>query len=185
MVADGTLRKGGTHREWLLDYCFHMREIAAGRSGTIPRGERLDLAHERAALAKEQRVKVAMENAEARHELIAQHEVRDVMLTVGAELASALDSAPARIIGAMGVSGEIAAKAKNAAETEIRSIRRSLTDRLRQFAERHFGSSEPDRAISGSNGSAMGGRKPRATGRASRTRTVAKRKGAVHDSFGR
>ena len=50
--------------EWLHRYCTHIREQAAGRATT---GD-LDLATERAGLAKEQRLRLAMQNAVTRRE---------------------------------------------------------------------------------------------------------------------
>lgn len=63
-VADGRLPAGGTLGEALLAYCHRLREQAAGRLGAEPGG--LDLATERAALARAQREGIEIKNAVAR-----------------------------------------------------------------------------------------------------------------------
>lgn len=32
-IDDGTLKRGGTYREWMSEYCAHIRSVAAGRGG--------------------------------------------------------------------------------------------------------------------------------------------------------
>lgn len=32
-IEEGTLTKGGTYRQWMAEYCAHIRGIAAGRGG--------------------------------------------------------------------------------------------------------------------------------------------------------
>ncbi len=58
-----------------LAYLRHMREVAAGRSGVSASGEALDLAGERARLAKEQADAQAMKNDVARGALILRGDV--------------------------------------------------------------------------------------------------------------
>lgn len=74
--------------EWLHRYCSHIREQAAGRA-TL--GD-LDLATERAGLAKEQRIRLEMQNAVTRREYapISSMEIglSDVMARVGSQLDS-------------------------------------------------------------------------------------------------
>jgi phage terminase Nu1 subunit (DNA packaging protein) len=60
--------KGNSVREWVLDYCTHLREIAAGRAGK--QGDGLDLVSERARLAKAQADAQEMKNLTDRRELI-------------------------------------------------------------------------------------------------------------------
>lgn len=55
---------GETFGTWLKKYCSHLRETAAGRTGV---GD-LNLADERAAIAKEQRIRVELQNAVTRRE---------------------------------------------------------------------------------------------------------------------
>jgi phage terminase Nu1 subunit (DNA packaging protein) len=62
-IRAGVLPEGATLGDWLLAYCQHLREQAAGRSAD---GE---LARERARLAREQADRVAMENAQSRREV--------------------------------------------------------------------------------------------------------------------
>ena len=69
MVSRGVLENGAPLRQWLLAYCGRLREQAAGRMGSEAGG--LDLAQERAALAREQRHGIAIKNAVARGEYAA------------------------------------------------------------------------------------------------------------------
>lgn len=75
---------------WLRDYCAHIREQAAGRATA---GD-LDLATERARLAKEQADKVAMQNAERRGEVAPVAAMEMVLANVGAKVGKILDTIP-------------------------------------------------------------------------------------------
>lgn len=78
---------------WLRGYCSHIREQAAGRAAS---GD-LDLASERARLAKEQADKVAMQNAERRGELAPVSAMEMVLATVGAKVGRILDTIPGQV----------------------------------------------------------------------------------------
>lgn len=93
MVARGILRAGGTGAEWILDYCTHMREVAAGRVGN---GD-LDLVTERAGLAKAQRERIEMQNAVTRRELAPVILIEEVLAKAGAKVAGILDAIPGMI----------------------------------------------------------------------------------------
>jgi phage terminase Nu1 subunit (DNA packaging protein) len=60
LVSKGVLENGAPEAEWLLAYCHRLREQAAGRMGSEVGG--LDLAQERAALAREQRIGIEIKN---------------------------------------------------------------------------------------------------------------------------
>lgn len=62
LVSAGVLASGATGHEWLVAYCGRLREQAAGRAAQGG----LDLATERAALARAQREAVELKNAVAR-----------------------------------------------------------------------------------------------------------------------
>lgn len=64
LISEGVLPREASAGEWLTAYCERLREQAAGRASTGP----LDLAQERAALAREQRMGQAIKNAVARRE---------------------------------------------------------------------------------------------------------------------
>ena len=66
LMAEGVLTRGESGHEWLMAYCERMRDIAAGRASSETGG--LDLVQERAALAGEQRIGVAIKNAVSRGE---------------------------------------------------------------------------------------------------------------------
>ncbi|WP_240636167.1 hypothetical protein [Caldimonas tepidiphila] len=65
LLADGILPREGTADQWLHAYCTRLREQAAGRLGEV---EGVDLAYERALLAREQREGQRLKNAIARGE---------------------------------------------------------------------------------------------------------------------
>jgi terminase small subunit / prophage DNA-packing protein len=79
LVQRGVLIDGDTLGAWLLAYCDHIREMAAGRAA----GGGLDLGRERARLASEQADRVAMQNAEKRRELAPVHIIEEVLSKAG------------------------------------------------------------------------------------------------------
>lgn len=90
LLARGIIREGGTIGQWAEAYCDHLREQAAGRAAA---GD-LDLAAERARLAKEQADKIAMHNAVTRGELAPVAAMEAVLATVGARIGKILDTIP-------------------------------------------------------------------------------------------
>jgi len=86
LKSKGIIVEGKPAGEWLHRYCSHIREQAAGRA-TI--GD-LDLATERAGLAREQRLRLEMQNAVTRREFgpIIQMELglADVLSMVASKL---------------------------------------------------------------------------------------------------
>lgn len=105
--------------EWLLEYCEHLRGIAAGRGGDGG----LELSAERAALAREQRIRIAMQNAVTRKELAPVYVLEQVLARAGARAAKMLDTITPEIrrrVPQLGSSelaaiGVIVAKARNVA----------------------------------------------------------------------
>ena len=65
LIARGVLTEGATAGAWLLEYCGNLREVAADRLGNGG----LDLATERAMLARSQREKIEMQNEVMRRAL--------------------------------------------------------------------------------------------------------------------
>lgn len=118
LAARGILRDGDPLSAWLLAYCEHLRMIAAGRGGDGG----LELASERAALARAQRDKIEMQNAVTRRELAPSRLVRDLLAGAAARVARILDTIPGvlkrRMPGAtaedIAVVSDIIAKARNA-----------------------------------------------------------------------
>lgn len=90
MLGRGVLTDGESGGVWLKQYCRHLREIAAGRATN---GD-LDLATERARLAKEQADKVAMNNAITRGELAPVAAMEAVLAMVGTRVGRILDTIP-------------------------------------------------------------------------------------------
>lgn len=93
LMARGVLADGAVCGAWLRAYCGHIREVAAGRATN---GD-LDLATERARLAKEQADKVAMQNAVTRGELAPAYLIEEVLSKAGAKVAGILDAIPGQV----------------------------------------------------------------------------------------
>lgn len=90
-----SLPTGYTLAEFRIAYIRHLREVAAGRMGEGTEG--LELATERARLAKEQADKIAMQNAERRGELAPVAAMEMVIAAVGAKVGRILDTIPGTV----------------------------------------------------------------------------------------
>ena len=93
LLARGIIYPGANLFDWLQAYCSHLREQAAGRAAA---GD-LDLAQERARLAKEQADKVAMLNERMRKESAPVWLLEVVLASVGRQIAGILESIPINI----------------------------------------------------------------------------------------
>jgi len=78
---------------WLQSYCTHLREQAAGRAAA---GD-LDLAGERAALARVQRERIEMQNAVTRRELAPVALLESALATMAQKVAAILEAIPGEI----------------------------------------------------------------------------------------
>lgn len=92
-IARRVLLPGASAGEWLLCYCRHLREVAAGRQGD---GDG-DLVAERTRLAKEQADKIAMQNAVERRELAPVAAMELVLAQVGSKVGKILDTVPGMV----------------------------------------------------------------------------------------
>ncbi|UGQ45090.1 terminase small subunit [Massilia endophytica] len=79
--------------QMLHAYCSHLREQAAGRAAN---GD-LDLAQERAGLAREQRIRVALQNAERLKVLAPVTLIEEVLAKSGARVAAIFDAIPGAV----------------------------------------------------------------------------------------
>lgn len=95
IMAEGLLPVGGTGLQWLLAYCGRLREQAAGRIGSEAGG--LDLAQERAALAREQRRGIELKNAVLRGEFAAVALLGEVLATASQAVAERFDHLPGQL----------------------------------------------------------------------------------------
>ncbi len=84
LLDEGVLARGATAAEWLIAYCRHLREQAAGRAGT--------LAETRAALDNERRIEIAMRNAIKRKEYAPVGAIAEVLAKVGRQAAGILEA---------------------------------------------------------------------------------------------
>ncbi|MCC2962192.1 terminase small subunit [Massilia sp. IC2-278] len=90
LVGRGILDTSVPGHQLLQTYCSHLREQAAGRATN---GE-LDLATERAGLAKAQREKIEMQNAVTRSELAPVALIEEVLGRAGSKIAGIFDAIP-------------------------------------------------------------------------------------------
>lgn len=90
LIARGILTAGDTAGNWLLAYCGHLREEAAGRASA----EGLDLTAERARLAAAQADKIELELAVTRGELASVSTIEQVLVRAGVKAAGVLDAVP-------------------------------------------------------------------------------------------
>jgi phage terminase Nu1 subunit (DNA packaging protein) len=93
LLARGVLTPGATLGQWLIEYCSHLREIAAGRAtdGSI------DLPTERARLAKAQREGQEIKNDVARGAYAPIEALSDVLANASQSVVDHLDQIPAGI----------------------------------------------------------------------------------------
>ncbi len=90
LVRAGVLAEGGTAAEWLLAYCGRLREQAAGRFSEGP----LDLAQERAALARSQREGNEIKNQVLRGEYAAVTLLAEVLASASQSVADRFEHLP-------------------------------------------------------------------------------------------
>lgn len=93
LLQRGVLTEGAICGAWLMSYCGHLRETAAGRAAA---GD-LDLAGERAALARAQRERIEMQNAVTRGELAPVILIEEVLTKAASKVAGILDAIPGMI----------------------------------------------------------------------------------------
>jgi phage terminase Nu1 subunit (DNA packaging protein) len=92
--ARGHWLRSQTLREQVQAYCEHLREVAAGR---YTDDEDLDLATERAKLAREQREKLRMQNEVTRRELAPVTLLAECFANVCQQVAAQLDAVVPRL----------------------------------------------------------------------------------------
>jgi phage terminase Nu1 subunit (DNA packaging protein) len=88
LMSRRVLADGASGGEWLLAYCEHLREVAAGRGGDGA----VELTTERALLAREQRDRIAMQNAVTRGELAPRALLVDVLERTAPRMCGLLES---------------------------------------------------------------------------------------------
>ena len=93
LVSRSVLMHGDPVGAWLLAYSAHLREQAAGRAAV---GD-LDLAGERAALARVQRERIEMQNGVTRGELAPVALIEEVLSKAGARIGSLFDAIPGAV----------------------------------------------------------------------------------------
>ena len=92
LVHKGVLTEGQGADVWLLAYCARLREQAAGRLGDTIGG--LDLAQERAALARSQRDGIEIKNAVLRGDYASVTLLAEVLANASQSVAERFDHLP-------------------------------------------------------------------------------------------
>lgn len=95
LVSRGVLTDGAPAGQWLLAYCHRLREQAAGRGAGEAGG--LDLAQERAALAREQRQGIAIKNAVLRGDYASVGLLAEVLAAASQAVAERFDHLPGQL----------------------------------------------------------------------------------------
>lgn len=95
LVRRGVINSGDPVGAWILSYCAHMREIAAGRQSHDGKG--LDLVSERAKLTASQNERVEMQNAVTRREYGPIEALEFSLSDLMTRLAAKLDTIPGKI----------------------------------------------------------------------------------------
>ena len=94
LVRAGVLVDGASEAEWLLAYCARLREQAAGRAGA---DGGLNLAQERAALAREQRLGIEIRNATLRGQYASITLLAETLATASQAVAERFEQLPATL----------------------------------------------------------------------------------------
>lgn len=95
LVSRGVLTDGAPAGQWLLAYCTRLREQAAGRGAGDVGG--LDLAQERAALARTQREGIEIKNAVLRGDYAAVQLLSEVLATASQAVAERFEHLPGEL----------------------------------------------------------------------------------------
>lgn len=93
LLMRGVMVTGDTLGNWLLSYCGHIRDVAAGRQ-PVEGTKTLDPAEEKARLYAAQADKIEMENSVARGELAPVSVLEEVLTRAGTKVSAAMDAIP-------------------------------------------------------------------------------------------
>jgi len=130
LVRRDVLFPGAAGGMWLQQYCAHLREQAAGRAAA---GE-LDLAAERARLARAQSERIEMQNAETRRESAPVVLLEIAVATMGRKVAAVLEAIPVKI----------KRRSKNLSAEDIEIITAEITKARNIAASAQFDLEDPD-----------------------------------------
>lgn len=93
LAARGVIDMAMSGQQMLHAYCAHLRETAAGRQASGS----LNLAAERAGLAKAQKERVEMQNSVTRGELAPVALIEEVLARAGARISGIFDAIPGAV----------------------------------------------------------------------------------------
>lgn len=118
-IRTGVLTPDGDCATWLREYCSHLREMAAGRAA----GGDLDLAAERALLARAQREGQEIKNEVSRGTYAPIEWLTDVLANASQSVVDRLDQIPADL---RRVCPDLPQAARDAVMAEIASARNEM-----------------------------------------------------------
>lgn len=118
-IQAGVLSDGGDCATWLREYCSNLREVAAGRAA----GGDIDLAGERALLARSQREGQEIKNHVARGTYAPIELLSDVLANAAQAVVDRLDQIPADL---RRVCPNLPQSARDAVMAEIASARNEM-----------------------------------------------------------
>lgn len=119
LLSRQVLTPDGTAGQWLREYCGHLREVAAGR---LAAGD-IDLATERALLAREMRLGHEIKNRIAQGEYVAIEVLTDVLATTAQAVVDRLEQIPADLRRSC---PDLPQAARDAVMAEIASARNEM-----------------------------------------------------------
>lgn len=93
LVTRETLRRDGNAHEWVLTYCANLREQAAGRAAN---GD-IQLATERALLAREQRRRIELDIAVKQREMAPVAVLEVALANISRQVATILEALPIKL----------------------------------------------------------------------------------------
>lgn len=93
LMAREVIAEGEPAAAWLLCYCDHLRNVAAGRAAA---GD-LDLAQERALLARAQRIRIETRNAVDAKTLAPAYLIEEILTRAAAKIAAVFDGIPGKV----------------------------------------------------------------------------------------
>lgn len=134
LVRDERLPMDGTVLDVVQAYCHRLREVAAGRAGAEAGG--LDLVQERAALAREQRMGIAIKNAVARKEFAPVVLLGEVLATASQAVAERFDQLPGMLKRAC---PDLPEAARDQVMSAIAAARNEWVVRTAQLAAQRLG----------------------------------------------
>ena len=131
LVARGILTVGESGADWLLSYCGHLRDVAAGRSHEA---QSLDSDEQLARLRAAQAEKIEMSNEQVRGELVSAVVLAEVLAKAGAKIVALLEAIP----------GSVKRRVPDLSATDIGFIQSEIVKARNEISSLSLGDIEDD-----------------------------------------